>query len=279
MNNRKHHKENLLLTTWNTPRYYELCKQFNLSIATSGWFALLKKYAQAAKSILDIGCGEGTNLYHLARPKALGIGIDISPLAINLARKQYSQFNFKVADAENLPFPNDNFDFTYNITTLEHLCQPEKVIEEMVRVTKKDGFVAFWAPNFGSPFNKPRTANYSLYKKSFIKLIQSFFYLISPPKSLNWSELEPVITTEQDFVEDNDVLVEPYLQTLSCFLRKRDLRIIHEDSGWGITEKEGGKPLVRILAKIANSIKLSSLPPFKYWGVTLFIIAQKPNKI
>ncbi|OQX51531.1 hypothetical protein B5M47_00265 [candidate division CPR3 bacterium 4484_211] len=267
-------KNILLAATWNNPFYYKLSRQFDQEFIKSSWFKLLKRYCAHARSILDIGCGEGTNLSHLCPPGASAAGIDISPLAIRLARKSYPHLKFQVADAESIPFPNASFDFCYNIGTLEHLTRPERVIEEMIRVTKKGGLIAFWTINFGSPFVKPHTATYSPAKKIAKQIIASFYYLFHKPFMLNWDKINPRITSGKEFSPDDDMVTEPNLQTLVSFLKKRNLKIIYASSGWDVQQKESPKTLIRAICKIANWTRLSALPPFKYWGNNLFLIAQ-----
>ena len=59
-----------------------------------------------------------------------------------------------IADArgEAMPFPDDHFDFVFSSTALEHAENPERVLDESLRVLKRDGALQFVFPNYGSFF-------------------------------------------------------------------------------------------------------------------------------
>jgi len=62
------------------------------------------------KRILEIGCGNGELLDSL-RP-ALGVGIDLSPATVALAKENYPELQFLVADADALEgLPEETFDY------------------------------------------------------------------------------------------------------------------------------------------------------------------------
>lgn len=96
--------------------------------------------------ILDIGTGPGLLAKEFAlRSKEFGVvGIDFSPIAIKLARKNcrgLKNVNFLVGNAYQLPFPNKSFDMVLCKDTLHHFSNPKKALKEMIRVLKKDGLL------------------------------------------------------------------------------------------------------------------------------------------
>ena len=96
------------------------------------------------KKCLEIGCGVGTDFIQFLRGGADIYGIDFSEKSISLARKRLELFGFdkeriKVADAENLPFPENYFDFIYSWGVLHHTTNINKALSEVYRVLKKDG--------------------------------------------------------------------------------------------------------------------------------------------
>jgi ubiquinone/menaquinone biosynthesis C-methylase UbiE len=95
--------------------------------------------------ILDIGCGTGEITSRLAQlfPQANATGIDLLEPHLALARERYadlgSRVSFRQADAFELPFADRSFDLTVCRHMLQAVPSPERVIAEMVRVTRPGG--------------------------------------------------------------------------------------------------------------------------------------------
>lgn len=98
--------------------------------------------------ILDIGCHGGTftsKILPVLKTKKI-YGIDVSPSAINLARKRIPLGHFQVADAAQLPFSNDFFDAVFTLEVLEHIDNPTQALREIHRVLKKEGYGLLLVP-------------------------------------------------------------------------------------------------------------------------------------
>jgi ubiquinone/menaquinone biosynthesis C-methylase UbiE len=97
----------------------------------------------AAKKVLEVGCGVGSDLLRFARAGARVVGIDLSPKSVSLAKSRLQLHSCRgdvlVADAEKLPFKDNEFDLTYSWGVLHHTPNPERAIEEIYRVTKPGG--------------------------------------------------------------------------------------------------------------------------------------------
>lgn len=68
--------------------------------------------SQQAKSVLDIGCGTG-ELFKYLNPNIFYVGIDLSPTAIETAKRRYSDCSnaeFYCADLRQWQGPKDNYD-------------------------------------------------------------------------------------------------------------------------------------------------------------------------
>ncbi len=124
-------------------------------LLTSNFMRLFNKEKIYKEKILEIGCGNGRDSIYLVQRGYNVIGIDITSNAIALARnnKKYllknkswsKNLKFIIADAENLPFPDNYFDAIYSIGVL-HCTNLRKSLKEAVRVLKDDsiGVVHFW---------------------------------------------------------------------------------------------------------------------------------------
>jgi protein-L-isoaspartate(D-aspartate) O-methyltransferase len=94
--------------------------------------------------ILDIGCGKGFLLYEISLlvPGAEIYGIDRSGYAIDNAKEEIKD-RLKVGNANQLPFPDNYFDFVCSITTLHnlHCYDLDKALREMQRVGKEKRYL------------------------------------------------------------------------------------------------------------------------------------------
>lgn len=109
---------------------------------------ILDRYAQFSPSdaVLDVGCGDGTHLRALAGRIDRGIGIDLSPGMIDVARRRttHPSLTFRVGDAEKLEaVPTSSIDKVMCVGVLEHVLHPSRLLHQAARVLKPTGrFVA-----------------------------------------------------------------------------------------------------------------------------------------
>ena len=129
----------------------------------ANWTRNLRKYIydqaeiQQAKKILDIGCGTGVlenELNRLTPSKVYGLDIDVKPLQI--ARKYAPESKYTVSDCLHLPHQNREFDITLCHFLLLWVKSTLNAIQEMVRVTRPNGFViALAEPDYGGRIDYP----------------------------------------------------------------------------------------------------------------------------
>jgi SAM-dependent methyltransferase len=94
---------------------------------------------------LDVGCGNGAfteTLISHAEPAHVS-AIDPSPAQIAYAKAHAAdgKADFRVGDAQALPFPDAAFDATAMALVISFIPDPAKAVAEMVRVTRPGGFV------------------------------------------------------------------------------------------------------------------------------------------
>ena len=92
-------------------------------------------------NVLDIGCGWGSSTFHLSKFSNKVTSIDISPVAVEGAKKNITLNDIKniqiiEMDAEKLEFPGSSFDYLFSWGVIHHSSKPKKVYEEIYRVLK-----------------------------------------------------------------------------------------------------------------------------------------------
>jgi ubiquinone/menaquinone biosynthesis C-methylase UbiE len=112
---------------------------------------------EAAKMILEVGCGTGVLLDELERCTTCIInGLDIDSSVIRLAHEFSPRASLMIGDGHNLPYENNTFDITICHFLLLWVNDPLRVLKEMGRVCHSDGYVlALAEPDYGGRIDYP----------------------------------------------------------------------------------------------------------------------------
>ncbi len=114
--------------------------------------------------VLDVGCGHGTAAIEMARlvgEHGKVEGVDLSDSMVAEAKKRTldrSNVTFRTSDAYRLPYADNSFNATRMERVLLYVTDRERVISEMMRVTKRRGRVVVADVDFESTaiFSKNR---------------------------------------------------------------------------------------------------------------------------
>ena len=114
----------------------------------------LKSYAcmniQLGDSVLDVGCGPGSDTLHLAErvgPTGEVVGLDYDAAMVTQANQHALDAGLddlvrhRQGDASSLPFADARFDSCRSERLFQHLLFPKHALFEMARVTKPGGSV------------------------------------------------------------------------------------------------------------------------------------------
>ncbi len=96
--------------------------------------------AAGPRSILDVGCGEGTvtaRLATTARAPTIGVDLGDEGMREQWRLREGEQLSFRAASAYDLPFPDGSFDCVCALEVLEHLERPHDALAEISRVAKR----------------------------------------------------------------------------------------------------------------------------------------------
>lgn len=93
------------------------------------------------RSFLDVGCAEGLHvIYNADRWNSYSVGVDISAPKLDRAKLHTGSnsplTDFVLADAEHLPLRTNTFELTLCNDVIRYLPNPQKAVEELVRVSK-----------------------------------------------------------------------------------------------------------------------------------------------
>ncbi len=259
-------KQKLESGIWRDNLYYQMAKEGSLDMSHPG-MRILQQLASNAHKILDLGCGEGSRLKILAKNK-VALGIDISQVAINMAKKKYPKIKFIKADLERIPIVGENFDLVYSAYVLEHSTNPEKILSEAIRLASDDGYLVLIAPNYGAPNRCSPVFKGSRINKLLAGFMKDWFNFEELDK-LGWMKVIPIVNKNKYDV-DFDTTVEPYIRSLISFLKSKGMTISRFNSCW-----DQELPNSRIHQKFFRLLGQWGIYPFNFWGPHLVVVAQK----
>ena len=140
--------------------YAHSSEQVRLSITSllearatyADYVGFVRNCANAATGrLLDVGCGNGWSTYMFADAGFDATGVDLNPDAFQ-ARSR-SGLHLQHGSALELPFADETFDVVGSYQALEHIPEPERALDELVRVCKSGGMVCIVGPNLVSVSN------------------------------------------------------------------------------------------------------------------------------
>jgi ubiquinone/menaquinone biosynthesis C-methylase UbiE len=103
--------------------------------------------------VLEIGCGTGIYTNFLKEHFSDVNAFDIDREMVGIANKKLgNKTNLFVADSLSIPVESKSIDFLFGVSILHHVADLSNAMEEVNRVLKPGGFLAFCEPNKLNPF-------------------------------------------------------------------------------------------------------------------------------
>lgn len=116
----------------------------------------LRRYWLSARfaegeTVLDAACGTGYGASLLGRGAASVLGVDIDAEAVEFASAYHAspRVRFTVADVTRTPCADASFGLITSFETIEHLAEPDRLIDECARVLRPGGTLVLSTPNDG----------------------------------------------------------------------------------------------------------------------------------
>jgi ubiquinone/menaquinone biosynthesis C-methylase UbiE len=118
----------------------------------------------AGSAVLEAGCGVGAQTVILSRssPQAHFTSIDTSEASLAEATRRLEgagNVTFQRADIFDLPFAPAQFDHVFVCFVLEHLREPARALEALMRVLKPGGSITVIEGDHGSAYFHPDSEN------------------------------------------------------------------------------------------------------------------------
>lgn len=206
---------------------------------------LLKSYLALAKRPAELGAG----VCRLKEFHPHYVGLDISRSAL----KQGASCLRIQCDLQVLPLRRYSIDMFFSIATLEHIPNPEKVLEELDRVLEPGGILWFddawfcrpWAASgitiktFGEcrGFEKLVKLSIPIRDSRFFRALyiipkrflrQLYFYFSRKPSKLKWKKLTPNL--EEYRVADADACASLDPHEIQLWFKTRGYKLVNQSS-------------------------------------------------
>ena len=173
---------------------------------------------QQSESILEVGCGTGHWLGHLAQLGPRCYGLDLSRGMLLQAQAHQTDLHLVQGSAPQLPFDDQAFDGVYCVNALHHFEKPESFVAEAYRLLRPDG----WLAVIGSDphDDRERWFGYDYFPGTYETDLARF----PREKQLTrWIAQAGFRGFQRQVVEriskrhvDREVLSDPYLQQTAC---------------------------------------------------------------
>jgi ubiquinone/menaquinone biosynthesis C-methylase UbiE len=209
--------------------------------------------------VLEIGVGIGADYEQWLKAGAVASGVDLSKASLSQARRRCELAglnpDLRVADAENLPFPDHTFDVVYSYGVLHHSPDTVRCLQEAWRVLKPGGEARIMLYHHASLTGFMLWLRYGLWRAQSIR--QCVYQRLESPGTKTFTEQE-VFSMMRDFT---GIRIEQVFSPGDLLLHKPSSRF--------------NRPAYQLLWKLFPHTMVRTLG--RRWGLFLLITGRKPS--
>ena len=194
-------------------------------------FKIISDLIDENSHVLDVGCGDGILMEYLVKEKKVNIrGIEISKTKVQKCIAKGLTIIEGNAEEDLKQFPDKSFDYVVLSQTLQAFLNPEKVINELLRIGKQ---AIVTIPNFGywkirlhlllkGTMPVTRTLPDEWYNTPNIHLctIKDFVYF-SKAKNFKLSKSIALRSNQLSYIKDGNLNLKNLSSNLGIFLIER----------------------------------------------------------
>jgi SAM-dependent methyltransferase len=127
---------------WNRGAYEDTATE----LAPAAAHVVQRAGIEEGHTVLDLGTGTGNAALRAAEAGARVTGVDPSPRLLEVASERVPTGEFLVAQAEDLPFNDKEFDRVLSLFAVIFSEQPQQAASEILRVTRGKALITSWEP-------------------------------------------------------------------------------------------------------------------------------------
>lgn len=150
-------------------------------------YEMLKSNLKSKSKILDIPAG-----YGLLGDELQGLGHIVIYADINDERSDYVQANMEFP----LPFADNEFDAVICMEGIEHVINQNQLLNELVRVTKKGGFICISTPNVSNFWSRLTF----LFTGHFYGFMPHLVRIVNPTALVDKGHISPISLYELGYI-------------------------------------------------------------------------------
>jgi SAM-dependent methyltransferase len=194
---------------------------------------LLLRFIDRSDSVVDVAGGSGINARILNVPESNYICLDLSFVGLRIAAEKRRGMCIQ-ADVEEIPLQSNSVGTVLCSWSLEHLTDPGRVLDEMIRIVKPGGRILIWGPNWDNIFRKDfpqfvhrkKTYVVKVRWKVFFRMMRNEFFPFRYDPYVDM-DVAALADPTQYISGDTDAVHCVLCQETYKFFERRDMSIIH----------------------------------------------------